>query len=255
MMFLSIGVIHNIVNRLCYVDRIPLKLSCQFFNKIISQKPFDFKSIVLKKLKKHLPNAESFLEILRQNKAVITGSFILACLYDTDDYNDIDVYEYAENEQKGADITEISHFLHKTFNYDFRLYEEVYSIRDFQAYWIKVQHIIIHCDVKKYINATFDLDLCKSCFDGEKLYIKSWKKLFEKYDYIKPNALLMSFYEESQIQNKSKDRQIKYLERGFKIMQHPLYHQIIDYIKKRKLNRSFAYQLVDQVNLDQFYLE
>jgi len=42
--------------------------------------------------------------------------------------------------------------------------------------------------IARYILASFDLDICKCEFDGKKLFIRSWNKLINQYDYIKYNT-------------------------------------------------------------------
>jgi len=45
--------------------------------------------------------------------------------------------------------------------------------------------------VREIIDATYDSGICKSCFDGEKLYVRGWRKLWSHYDFIKCNMDIM----------------------------------------------------------------
>ena len=91
----------------------------------------------------------------------------------------------------------------------------------------EIQHIIVYMDPIKYINMTFDMDICKNWFDGKKLYIKSWSNLILRKDYIKPNALLIQFYTDNiYVRELSEQRIKKYRNKGFDINYHPLYNEI-----------------------------
>lgn len=116
--------------------------------------------------------------------------------------------------------------------------------------------------LKDIINATYDLDICKSCFDGEKLYVRSWTKLFGRYDYIKCNMrFVMRFYNDEQDGtdlHQTELRAEKYRSRGFDIKTHPLNDLIIEHIKSvMKTSNAAGIEAVDDglINLDKFYME
>ncbi|CAK7994780.1 Hypothetical protein POVR1_LOCUS304 [uncultured virus] len=87
--------------------------------------------------------------------------------------------------------------------------------------------------VPRFINASFDLDICKSRFDGKNLIISHPDKLIHKYDFIKPNTrFVVSIYPPSPSYDghKTEERMGKYRERGFNIQYHHKYHEIDEFI-------------------------
>lgn len=51
--------------------------------------------------------------------------------------------------------------------------------------------------IRRLINASYDLDICKNYFNGRELIVRSWKKLIYRYDYIKCNMrYVMKYYED-----------------------------------------------------------
>jgi hypothetical protein len=88
--------------------------------------------------------------------------------------------------------------------------------------------------IPKFINASFDLDICQSIFDGEKIYIKNVNKIIEKYDYIKPNTrfMLTVYPQQINVINDVTDlRMKKYQEKGFNIQKHPKFNEINQHIQ------------------------
>jgi hypothetical protein len=124
--------------------------------------------------------------------------------------------------------------------------------------------------IPKCISASYDLDICKSSFDGDKLYIRSWKKLICKYDYIKYNArFIMAVYDIKTKAGIDKDitleRLEKYKSRGFDIKLHPnsddINKHIINAINSGKylINRNnhdkIRYIEDGSIDLNKFYIE
>ena len=262
-------IITEIQKHLSYLDYVNLKPVC----KKTSQLKMEFRPIILNKLAKHVPNPEELLEKIKEFGAIITGSFILASINQNDSYNDIDIYEnttldhatlsqYLFNQKE--DFFRLTRRPLYDWKYRFELYKESYMVRDFMVKGTNLQHIRIDCDIIKYINNAFDLDICKNYFDGEKLHIRSVKKITEKYDYIKPNALLLNFYIQDKLEAKLEARLVKYTERGYTITRHPDYHTIIQHISDLKQGKNglqtmfeYGYGLIrdNHVNLDEYYLE
>ena len=255
---------------LSYLDYINLKPVCRRTSSL----QMDFRQIIINKLSKHITNPEELLKVIKENDAIITGSFILACINNTVDYNDVDIYENTKDNygrlskylfnQEDTSFREANKKSGE-WKYKVELYNECYNVRDFMVQGTNLQHIRIECDVRKYINNVFDLDICKNFFDGSRLYIRSTHKLIEKYDYIKPNAQLMELYMGADLETKLEDRLKKYTLRGYNIRRHPKFDEIVAYISNAKeYNRSvnlptfkYAYDLVSNnlINLDLYYLE
>lgn len=85
-------IIYNLTNFLCIVDRMSFRFTCWgFYNSCIDM---DITPFIIKKLRDINPEIDSyeFLSMINNN-TVIGGSFLVACLYDSDDYETIDIYE------------------------------------------------------------------------------------------------------------------------------------------------------------------
>jgi hypothetical protein len=107
--------------------------------------------------------------------------------------------------------------------------------------------------IRKFIDATFNLDICKNYFTERELYVRSWKKLIYKYDYIKinirnliyqsninklrfwddddiPEPILLSSYKKAYVcyfdKTTTNERLEKYKNRGFNIQIHPQQNEI-----------------------------
>jgi hypothetical protein len=90
------NILGRICKYLCYVDRISLKFTCHTLNIRISGTILDFIPIIKKRLLQFLPSikeVDKFLHLLSKFGVIISGSFILACLYNKDWFGDIDIYE------------------------------------------------------------------------------------------------------------------------------------------------------------------
>ena len=87
-------IIINICNHLPYISRMCMKFTCKRFNDVIKGPVLDITPIVKSKLRAHLEDNEVdyFLKLISKY-GIISGSFVLSCIYDTDWYNDIDIYE------------------------------------------------------------------------------------------------------------------------------------------------------------------
>jgi len=88
--------------------------------------------------------------------------------------------------------------------------------------------------IPRFIKASFDLEICQSVFDGKNIHIKNLDKIINKYDFIKPNTRFMeSVYprDDERADISTKNRMMKYKERGFDIKFHPHYDEINDFIK------------------------
>jgi len=114
---LLIDAVVAISGHLCYVDAMTLKLTCRRFKNIPLP---DFRNIVIQKLREcGIPDPESFNDKLLETGSVMSGSFLLDCIYYTDHHEDIDVYEpststtYASEEDYASfpDTMPFTHYL------------------------------------------------------------------------------------------------------------------------------------------------
>ena len=120
--------------------------------------------------------------------------------------------------------------------------------------------------IPQCILATYDLDICKNIFDGKNLYVRSWKKLIYKFDYQKPNTkfffrLYGSVPNIKPFSERDLKRQNKYIGRGFNIMMHPQYQEIVDEVNTLiGLDEQYHFDLIPMIedgsiNLDKYYLD
>ena len=123
--------------------------------------------------------------------------------------------------------------------------------------------------IPRFIKASFDLEICQSLFNGKNLYIKNLDKIINKYDFIKPNTRFMeSVYprDDERADISTKNRMMKYKERGFDIKLHPHYDEINYFIKNTlKINKyntvnfkdrrqnNIKYLDNDEIDLSRYY--
>ena len=283
-----------------------LRLTC--YNLSLLPKP-NFKSIFKQRLLSFLDTekeAEDFCQNLYKSKAMVSGSFILDCLYGTNYHDDIDIYDQADpnkiymersNFKFGDNYLKFNQYLYnqkfKNFTHD-NDSDETYIIRsyipnkiysqinndktidmyikyeEYLKYKNKIQVIPIALSKGswKFILASFDLDICKNGFDGQNLYIRSWNKLINRKDYIKPNTkvLIHTYFHRycaEEIDEKiTKERLEKYKSRGFNIKKHPKYNEIKNEISDILNNDILNYtkdtiKYIEDglIDLDKYYLE
>ena len=213
----------------------------------------------------------------------IAGSFILDCLYDTDYSNDIDIYcpcvSYDRETHQSPDRLSY-YFFNAGFNVkcngddnDSRTGVGIITVMDTSK---KIQIINVpmakldgekSC-ISRFINATFDMDICKSNFNGEKLQVRDMNKLIERYDYIictaglvldiYPNILSKGYNILKEQRNITNQRKLKYTNRGFKIKDHPQMKEIIDNISSIIVPQTREAKLrnIDKgiLNLDKYHI-
>ena len=215
---------------------------------------------------------------LTRCKAVIAGSFILDCLYDTNFHNDIDIYDNEDALKNriekgkftwGEQYLQYTQFLWLCSMKDYctmdKLDTTATPIRTYtplETNSVKLQIIPISMDIKKCISATYDLDICKSSFDGEHLSVRSWKKLIYKYDYIKSNTkAIICVYDERSEKDALTKRMNKYRSRGFDIKLHPQIKEMNSLIENvyscnGKTDDKMLERIADgTIDLEKYYLE
>lgn len=284
----------NIISYLCYIDLLNVKLISKTDYKIVK---LNFRELFIKRLLQHevLPNynlAVQFCDKLKETGAVISGSFILDVLYDTNFHNDLDLYDNSmitnDNclmdgyNSKNSDILKFTQYLYKAnFNCVDSVGGQYVKIRSFMhdsqlekvrvedKHWRRSPYVMANIDDKKlkqyrhclqvipiavnkggiqqFIKATFDLEICQNYFDGERVYLKNITKLVKKTDKIKANTKFLLSYYVSDIddaENNTEKRIIKYRERRFDIVKHPLYETM-----KKDINNIVA----EAHNNDRYY--
>ena len=230
-------------------------------------------------------------QMIKETQSIIAGSFILDCLYNTNYHNDIDLYAHPYSSMRK--FLTMSGFFH--YNGETPPEETQTILHGIETLSLKetnhneiIQYIPValrkvfpsrtSCDVgwkrppkqfgslQTIINRSYDLDICKSCFDGEKLYVRSWKKLFGRYDYIKCNMRFVTrFYRDDGDDDDvegidleiTEIRAKKYRSRGFRIEPHPQNNLIIEMVTNVMENGKLGIEAIEQglINLDRFFLE
>ncbi|CAK7994610.1 Hypothetical protein POVR1_LOCUS134 [uncultured virus] len=191
-------------------------------------------------------------EAIYQSRAGVSGSFILDCLYGTNFAGDIDFYEPLEpNHPKsfkfGDGTMPMTQFIYQC-GFFCRTSALDESVRNFETSLktdckplVQIIQIPIaksetdRSAIPKFINATFDLDICKNIFNGRTLMVRSWKKLIYRYDYIKcHSACLLGAYANDPIPEdvRLENRRTKYLNRGFNIQAHPRFNEMMEEINQ-----------------------
>lgn len=238
---LSDDMIVQISEHLPYIDKFALYSSCKKYSHIIK---LDFTETIKKELRPILNNfTEEFLDAVFVSGAVISGSFIMYCILgeflDGSKYNDIDVFDPYPNQgityyDQGYDMnitldnaTLFSHSLLKigaTYTNRQPPIGDISCIRDFTFNEQAIQQIVVNCDVIQFIDTTFDFDICKSFYDGNRLHVKSWDKLFRRKEEVDGKIsfkFIMSYCgdrPEIVFQEKYFDsRAEKYRDRGFDV--------------------------------------
>jgi hypothetical protein len=213
----------------------------------------------------NLINAKSFIEELIKYNNYISGSFILQCLYNCEWKNsDIDVYcmskESFITNSYGIIIAHIEedvktplNFLWFLFKHKFECienahtYEEMhlmqrmYNLDNIMINYIMVnptpiyesintrpyslRKTIHHDTIFKFVDFSFDLEVCKVIYDGSRLYIKNIESLFKRECKINLDLdkyIRRSFHgggiSDEELIIILRNRVEKYEQRGFKIL-------------------------------------
>lgn len=165
-----------IAEHLCYVDKIALRLVCKKMHRI----KFNFKQIILNKLGRHIDNPLEIYNFLSPN-TIISGPFILACLYDTSDYDSIDIFDMQiKMSQNLFQITPttISYYMGNK-------YKASFFKKPIFCYEYEIRHSIFRCVIldinpQIYIYENIDMDTWKSYYDGTHLRIIYLDKLITR---------------------------------------------------------------------------
>lgn len=115
--------------------------------------------------------------------------------------------------------------------------------------------------IPRFINVSFDLEICQNIFDGNNIYIKNLNKLIYKYDFIKVNTMFTLAYYPGMYDPPFYDykrkvtmkRMDKYNARGFNIQLHPQHDEMYNNINKlfnKKINRRKIIKFVDDGTID-----
>jgi hypothetical protein len=227
--------IREINKYLCYVDQMSFKFATHHKVKL------DFDSIIKKKLSQHVHNPDHFVKALQNNYCYISGSFLLACLYDEHhnnechnneshnhechndsikiNYSDIDIYEFTRSDGYNCsdyrpynDLEKIEKYYYENGykKYDSHIYNDiVYIIRQYVLSVdkkIPLQHILIRHNIKEFIDKSFDIDICKNMYNGN-LQVYSWDNLIQRSSCIKPTWILISGYISNMIEDYEDDNE------------------------------------------------
>jgi hypothetical protein len=177
------------------------------------------------------------IEAIKKNKAIISGSFILQCIYGVIyPGSDVDIYIIGENSDttewtKQSGWTEDWKFMYditKNHTYDktktitanpypiMPIVSRTYIFDD-----IKLNYILIDPKFKsisEFILKYFDISICKVMFNGERLYIHNLNDIITRSFSIDRNTTkyIRVNRDEREIDDIIQTRVNKYTKRGFK---------------------------------------
>jgi hypothetical protein len=157
----------------------------------------------MQRISLYVKNPKKFCDNLKKYDGYVSGSFMLAVLYDQNIYNDIDIYEYTPSgkmefkENGDSRYLQFLQYLYKEcgfatgnpphrsndYNDDNAMQA---TIRVSNSTGNPFQHIASKIDPLDLIYQTYDMDICKNVFNGKKLRVKSWYKLITKKDDLVP---------------------------------------------------------------------
>ena len=249
----------------------------------------EFKKYFIKKIKNTVNDAEDLCIQLKNNNCVVSGSYILDCLYGTNYSSDIDIFKNVNNGvnqdvycTKTLDINERRQ--QNSHLYEFRPYLTkigaepndfiswsqnnnnhpnsqnhgnnvrciLLNVSNYKLNDKIIQFISITKDYREYIDAMFDLDICKNFFDGEKLYIKNISKLIKKHDTYKPiNSVGKYLYNPDLSEQNNLSRMEKYIQRGFDIKKHDKFSEIKQRIEEKVNAYRLSIQQYSHDNIEQ----
>lgn len=247
----------------------------------------DFRKIVARKLAPHFPDRDvnEVLDALYNSDAIMSGSFLLDCLYDTNYHHDVDVYDPSgvpNTEPRPANYGDPGSPKFKFMQYIYSTGYNTHADPDLPGQGVYMTrefvHLSLHCKknpcvchpiqiipvnltpkktlrgtVVRNILATFDLDICKNGFDGRSLYVRSWIKLIYRFDHIMPGTSnILESYNGNRGPLMTADRTNKYMNRGFHITNNPNSAEILALLHQysgREVNRNHLID-VGTINLD-----
>ncbi|AYV85652.1 MAG: putative ORFan [Satyrvirus sp.] len=123
---------------------------------------------------------DKFLDLMREHKAVISGSFMFMNVVNPmADFNDIDIYVYDENHLENMKKIGTDSYFHPIEKYletlsdgyacknSYVFIKGVLYSRTYHSSKIDINFILVDMPCKPYIYSNFDLDCCKIIFDGD----------------------------------------------------------------------------------------
>lgn len=267
MLSLPKDILSEIFSSLCIVDRVALEWTCKKFLEIkptnIRNRTFfdilrqrigedlDIKQDITAQSTISNPNSLFFL-MCKSLNVVISGSFILDCLYDTNFHNNINLYR---RDTKSTHFADYMSLLCKGIptekNFSLSHVQTKYVIRATRK---RVILLDVVADPEKVISHYADIDLTKARYRNSKLKVCSWEKLIERKDCTRIISVERrpSFDEKSELDLRV-SRMEKYIERGFDITHHPKEQETQNYLNTKDTTDSILEMVTkDQVDFTQF---
>jgi hypothetical protein len=266
--------IHEICNLLPYAYIISLSFTCkELRNKIKECGADDFNKVAYRFLKFAFKEKgtdefiQKFLDVTRRSGACISGSFVFSCLYDLDPiiafnsvgFHDIDIimpvpnhesYRHADPVQTRIECKEkfpIYYFLGDNDSLLFPSFHGMTHLSDspvMEAMLAEVNYILVNLimvyyfdTASKWIAYSFDMDILKNMYDGNKLSVWDWNIIFKKEDYIIVGNISSVLYNglisvtdinehAALMEKRCEEREKKYKMRGVKIQRHPAHKEM-----------------------------
>ena len=175
----------NIINHLSQLDLYNLSQTCKYYNDKLNLKTNVIKEINSRLLELFGDDYDTFKNILKKTKGVISGSFIIQSILKTYwNDTDIDIYIPIKNnvltkiDSTGSMKSEMEDFLYsnmdfwggtETSDYKDSFEGNIYFVRTYKKNNTKyaVQVMLIDTDVEgihNFIKNDFDFDICKNAY-------------------------------------------------------------------------------------------
>lgn len=217
----------DLLNYFAAIDLYHLKLTSKYFRQIITQDIINYS--IVSNINNKLENEyQGILDFLKNNKAFISGSFIIQNILNEYYVNsDIDIY-FPFTDKNDLEITRpIDNFnvIHDTLCYDGAINAtaiKMHRVTDYRSKSGKcLQVIYIQIDDNRqsiidYLSDGFDFDICKNFYRYNELYIDRIDQICNKQLHFKINN---NYWE----RDKTMNRVYKYQNRGFNVIN---YHNI-----------------------------
>jgi hypothetical protein len=156
---------------LCYVDSMSLLHACPKL-----YKPVDFAEIVRLRLASIEFDPNMVFKVLRETKSVLTGSFVLACMFNEQGWEpgDIDIVSRVTLAEQFTCVVSDTGSIVRVPNLPMKCTTLQFPNCS------KSLDVITCEDPKRFIKECFDLSFCRVAFDSQKLHVSDWQSIVTK---------------------------------------------------------------------------
>lgn len=207
---MDLDILSEVLNNLAPVDIYKFSLTSKYYYKHIQVNKYIIKEIDIRLQNIFGDKVNYFKELLISLNAIISGSFIIQCILG-EIWIDSDVDIFLPNTEN----TELGRFLlnikcvtnYDEYDVEYLLFCDAVNYKMESGKCIQLIRLYEN-NVKKYIDKTFDFDICKNIYNGESIQIKDIYNITHKIIDLKDVI----------IKDKIGERREKYHKRGFNII-------------------------------------